>query len=213
MIRIQLALDRLTLEQCIYITNEVSPFVDNIEIGTGVIKEYGMESVRLIRKRFLDKVIVADMKTCDAGRFEAIQAFESGADITTVMGYAEDSTIKEMLSVAKDYKCKLMVDLLGITEVKRIQELYNLGVRMFNIHIGIDLQKEKEWSAEDFLLLEDFEDIEVVVSGGITKEVVPLLLKQSPHVLIVGSSITSNQDPKRVARELKLEVTKYERNN
>lgn len=204
--KIQLALDRLTIEDCIRISQEAGPYADYIEVGTGVIKEYGMAAVREIRKRFPDKVIVADMKTCDAGKFEAIQAFEAGAHITTVMGFAGDRTIKDMLAVAEKYECRLMVDLLGITDVSRVRQLYGIGVRLFNIHIGIDSQRDQEWSSDYFRMLEEFDDIEIAVSGGISKQVVPFLLQQSPDVLIVGSAITTQPDSAKAAQELKMEV-------
>lgn len=211
--KIQLALDRLTVEECIRISQEAGPYVDYIEVGTGVIKENGMSAVREIRKRFPGKVIVADMKTCDAGKFEALQAFEAGAHITTVMGYAGDRTIKDMLAVAEQYECRLMVDLLGITEVSRVRELYDIGVRLFNIHIGIDLQQEQEWNSDYFRLLEEFDDIEMAVSGGVSKHVLPFLLQQSPDVLIIGSAITAQSDTAKAAQELKEEVLSIAENH
>lgn len=211
--KIQLALDRLTIEECIRISQEAGPYVDMIEVGTGVIKEYGMSVVQEIRKRFPDKLIVADMKTCDAGKFEAVQAFEAGAHITTVMGFAGDRTIQDMLAVAEEYGCRLMVDLLGITDVSRVRELHEIGVRLFNIHIGIDSQQDQKWSSDYFRMLEGFDDIEIAVSGGISKQVIPFLLQQSPDVLIVGSAITSQADAGSAAQELKMEVLSIAENH
>ena len=47
---IQVALDRLTREECFQILEKTGPYVDWIEVGTGVIKEYGMAIVRDIRE-------------------------------------------------------------------------------------------------------------------------------------------------------------------
>lgn len=209
MAKIQLALDRLTVEECIAIAEQSGPYIDYIEVGTGVIKEYGMSVVRLIRKRFPDKVLVADMKTCDAGRAEAVQAFAAGADVTTVMGYAGDRTIEEMLDVAKTYDGRLMVDLLGITDPMRIRELYNLGVRMFNIHIGIDLQHDNSWSSNDFLILKELNDIQLVVSGGIKASTVSVLMEHSPDLLVVGGAITGQANPAKAAEEIRREVQRF----
>lgn len=209
MAKIQLALDRLTIEECMHIAEQSSPYIDYIEVGTGVIKEYGMHVVREMRKRFLDKVLVADMKTCDAGRAEAIQAFDAGADVTTVMGYAPIRTVKEMLTVAETFNGRVMVDLLGVTDTARIQALYNIGVRMFNIHMGIDLQQDNAWSSDDFLILKELQDIELVVSGGIKASTVPLLMKHSPDLLIVGGAITSQDDPATAAEAIYKEVQRF----
>lgn len=53
-----------------------------------------MNIVREIRYNYLSFTIVADMKTFDAGRHQALQAFDSGADIMTVMAFSSDQTIK-----------------------------------------------------------------------------------------------------------------------
>lgn len=202
MTKIQLALDRLTKKKCFEIVDQTEDYIDFIEVGTGVIKEYGMSIVREMSDRYPQKIIVADMKTCDAGKHEAIQAFKAGAHITTVMGFASNQTIIEMLSVAKQYDQQLMVDLLGITDSSRIDELHQLGVRMFNIHIGIDLQKDMAWDAQHFQLTKHLSDIQLVISGGIKRETLPLLMKQGPSVVIVGSAITGHSRPSEAAKEI-----------
>ncbi|MEW9671811.1 orotidine 5'-phosphate decarboxylase / HUMPS family protein [Ammoniphilus sp. 3BR4] len=98
--KLQLALDRLCWEQCFQVVQQVEDDIDWIEIGTGVIKEYGMAIVRKMKEQYPQKVIVADMKTCDAGKHEAQQAFDAGADITTVMAFSADRTIADTLEVA-----------------------------------------------------------------------------------------------------------------
>src|SRR5690625_7760564 len=75
--KLQLALDRLTEKECLSVLEETKESIDIIEVGTGVIKEYGMSIVRTIRELYPDRLIVADMKTCDAGKHEALQAFEA----------------------------------------------------------------------------------------------------------------------------------------
>lgn len=72
--KLQLALDRLTETECFDIAEQTRRSLDIVEIGTGVIKEYGMAIVRKMRERFPEKWILADMKTCDAGKHEAKQA-------------------------------------------------------------------------------------------------------------------------------------------
>ena len=195
MTKIQLALDRLTKEKCFEIVEQTEPYIDFIEVGTGVIKEYGMSIVREMSERFPNKKIVADMKTCDAGKHEAKQAFEAGAHITTVMAFASNQTIEDMLAVANQYGQQVMVDLLGVTDPARVEELHRLGLRMFNIHIGIDLQKDVAWSADHFQLTNHISDLQLVVSGGINRDLLPFLMKHQPSVVIVGSAITGHSDP------------------
>ncbi|KMJ55471.1 Fe-S cluster assembly protein HesB [Bacillus sp. LL01] len=202
--KLQLALDRLTQDECLTILEETSTSIDLIEIGTGVIKEYGMSIIERIKSVYPNITIVADMKTCDAGRSEAEQAFQAGADITTVMAFAHDATIKEMLQVAKSHNKRVMVDLLGITSSKRIQQLQSLGVDLVSLHIGKDMQGDgKNATADLFRLLTDANEFEVSVAGGIDEASLPQFLPHTPDIFIVGGAITKARDRAEMAKRLK----------
>ncbi|MED1601688.1 3-hexulose-6-phosphate synthase [Alkalihalophilus marmarensis] len=203
--KLQLALDRLTKKECSDILKETQSAIDLIEVGTGVIKEYGTSIIKKIKQSYPEHIIVADMKTCDAGKAEAVQAFEAGADITTVMAFAHDATIRDMVEVAKSYQKRVMVDLLGIDSKERIHELKELGVDLVSLHIGKDMQGDgKAATAELFSLLEEVgAEMEVSVAGGINEESLPQFLQHSPDILIVGSAITKADDKASVAQKMK----------
>ncbi len=208
---IQLALDRLTKSECRQIADQASPYVDYVEIGTGVIKEYGMDFVREMKECNPDKVIVADMKTCDAGKHETRQALESGADITTVMGFSADQTIVDSLEVARNLEKKVMVDLLGITSEKRLQELNALGVELVSVHIGKDMQKAHAFdSLEPFMYLSN--DFDVFVAGGIDPDRIEKFHQLNPAVYIVGSYITDAESPWSAAKTIKEVIHSIETN-
>ncbi|MED4732273.1 orotidine 5'-phosphate decarboxylase [Aneurinibacillus migulanus] len=99
-------MDRLDWSRCFQLIEEVRECVDLVEIGTGIIKEYGMAIVREVRQNYPLLPIVTDMKICDAGRFEAMQAFQAEADCITVMGFAPIPTILEAHQVAETIKNK-----------------------------------------------------------------------------------------------------------
>ncbi|WP_332696726.1 3-hexulose-6-phosphate synthase [Halalkalibacter lacteus] len=210
--KIQLALDRLTREDCLQIITDTKESIDWIEIGTGVIKDYGMSIVREVKKQFPDKIVVADMKTCDAGKFEAAQAFEAGADITTVMAFSANKTIIDTLKVAKQYEKRIMIDLLGVIDPNRISELKELGVDLVSLHYGKDMQVDGEIHTDLFSLLDGHSSFEVAVAGGINLESLPAILEKKPNTIIVGSAITK-ADSKLVAEKMKGMVKKYEINH
>ncbi|WP_174729064.1 3-hexulose-6-phosphate synthase [Mesobacillus harenae] len=202
--KIQLALDRLTEEACFHIVEETVDQIDWIEIGTGVIKEYGMEIVRKLKKKYPEKTIVADMKTCDAGKHEAIQAFEAGADIITVMGFSYNGTVTETLKAARDYNKKIMIDLLGITEKERVEELHKLGVDLFCLHVGKDMQKEGGLADPSlYQLVEGLEGIQVAIAGGISEQTIGALKETPVDIAIVGSAITASSNPKTASQKIK----------
>ncbi|MGG3916057.1 3-hexulose-6-phosphate synthase [Rossellomorea vietnamensis] len=200
---IQVALDRLTREECFQILKKTGLNVDWIEVGTGVIKEYGMRIVRDIREKYPDKTIVADMKTCDAGKHEAIQAFDAGADITTVMAFSADKTITDTLEVAESRGKRVMIDLLGVTENKRVRELQQLGVSLVSLHIGKDMQETGESTGSLFDLIQGISGLETAVAGGITLETLPGIVENNPDTVIIGSAITKAADPAEAARAMK----------
>lgn len=200
---LQLALDRLTKEECYQMLQTTVTDIDWIEIGTGVIKEYGMSIVREIKQAYPEKILVADMKTCDAGKHEAIQAFEAGADITTVMAFSANKTISDSLEIASQYNKRIMVDLLGITERTRVAELQRLGVQLVSLHFGKDMQEEAAFSNELYHLLKGFKGLEIAVAGGIDVKSLPKILKMNPDTVIVGSAITGANDPAAVAAQMK----------
>lgn len=201
--KIQLALDRLTAEECLTLIEETSASIDWIEVGTGVIKEYGMSIVRDIKARYPQMPILADMKTCDAGKHEAIQAFEAGADIMTVMAFSSDQTIVQTLEVAKKYNKRIMIDLLGVKSRQRIEELVALGVELVCLHIGKDMQKEGELASDElFHLVEGFDGLEVAIAGGIDAVSAKKFKNSLIQILIVGSAITASANPKAASEEI-----------
>ncbi|PLR76772.1 Fe-S cluster assembly protein HesB [Bacillus sp. V3-13] len=205
---LQLALDRVTREKCFQIVKETESAIDWIEIGTGVIKEYGMAIVRDMKAAYPHKTIVADMKTCDAGKHETRQAFEAGADISTVMAFCADQTIKDSLEVAKYYGKKIMVDLLGVTDGCRIHKLLDMGVELICLHHGKDLQKQTKLHKNSFAVADDVKGVMVSVAGGITMANLPDILEKNPDIVIVGSGITKTADRGKTARDIKEKLIK-----
>jgi 3-hexulose-6-phosphate synthase len=201
-VKLQLALDRLTREECIQIVKETESNIDIIEVGTGVIKEYGMAIVREMKDLFPGKQIVADMKTCDAGKHEALQAFEAGADITTVMAFSSNLTIKDTLDVANKTGNQVMIDLLEVESRERVEELKELGVNLVSLHIGKDKQHEGNFNTSLFSLIKGLE-VEVTVAGGINLDTLPDIIKERPNTIIVGSAITKAENPQEVAAEMR----------
>jgi 3-hexulose-6-phosphate synthase len=201
-VKLQLALDRLTREECIQIVKETESDIDIIEVGTGVIKEYGMAIVREMKDLFPGKQIVADMKTCDAGKHEALQAFEAGADITTVMAFSSNLTITDTLYVANKTGNQVMIDLLEVESRERVEELKELGVNLVSLHVGKDKQHEGNFNTSLFSLIKGLE-VEVTVAGGINLDTLPDIIKERPNTIIVGSAITKAENPQEVAAEMR----------
>ena len=124
---LQVALDVVSLREAIRIARlSVKGGADILEAGTPLIKSVGLISVEVLKEAFPEKIVVADLKTMDAGRLEASLAFEKGADIVTVMALATMETITEVVETAREYGGKVMVDLMNVSnpflEAKKLSE-------------------------------------------------------------------------------------------
>ncbi|MBA4493187.1 3-hexulose-6-phosphate synthase [Paenactinomyces guangxiensis] len=212
--KIQLALDRFTIEQAIAITKRVYPYIDWIEVGTSLIKEFGMESVRALRKEFPGKTIVADIKTFDNAAYEFEMCYAAGADVATVMGASPVVTIETCMNVAVKHGKQVMIDLLNTSD-DQLEKLTVYREAIFCAHVSKDQQEitgQKQGLAGIHLPGSRFRDTnrKVALAGGINAESLPSLAKVQPSVVIIGSAITKAQDPVLAARTIKALTTSAE---
>ncbi|WP_027965311.1 3-hexulose-6-phosphate synthase [Halalkalibacillus halophilus] len=205
--KLQLALDRLTWDESMHVVDQTSSSVDIIEVGTGIIKEYGMAIVREMRKLYPNHTIMADMKTCDAGGHEAKQAFEAGADIVTVMAFSSPLTIQDTIDVAKTYSGRVMVDLLEVKDQQVIEKLNALNVDLVSLHVGKDQQKEGGFETGLYELVKG-QQFEVAVAGGIKLDTLDDVMTGNPDIVIVGSAISKAEDPKSVAATIQKKISR-----
>lgn len=194
---LQVALDIMQVSRVLPIARDaVEGGADWIEAGTPLIKSGGADAIRILRKEFPDKKIVADMKTMDVGAFEVEIAAKAGADIVTVMGLADDSTISEAVSAGRKYGTEIMIDMINVQDkVKRSKEVSGLGVSYICLHMGIDTQMRGE--APPMKILEEVVenvDVPVAVAGGITAETAGDYVKSGASVIIVGGGILKSKD-------------------
>ncbi len=113
--KLQVALDLVDIEEAVEIAKKsVSGGVDWIEAGTPLIKNEGMEVVKVLKDTFPDKVIVADLKTMDTGFLEVELAAKKGADVVSILGIADDATVEGAVEAGDKYHVDIMADLIGV---------------------------------------------------------------------------------------------------
>ncbi len=203
---IQLALDRFSIEDAKAIAREVEDHVDWIEVGTSLIKEFGMPSVKELKAAFPDKTILADMKTMDNAKYEAALCFEAGADVMTVMGAASEATITTCIQTARQYGKEVMIDLLNLTDSQK-EQLKSYNDVIFCEHVSKDDQETSGSKNETTSSL--FQDKRLAMAGGITEASLVRLRDLKPEVVIIGSAITKAANRRQAAERLK-QLSKYE---
>ena len=193
---VQVALDFVDLPRALEVAREaVTGGADWIEAGTPLIKAEGLSAVRALKAEFPDRTIVADMKTMDAGRTEVEYAAKAGAGVVGVLGAASDSTIKECVEAARNYGCKLIVDMIEVADpVARAKRAQELGADYIGIHTAIDQQMRGEAPFDNLRAVAAAVEIPVSVAGGINSETAAAAADAGAGIVVVGGAIIKSAD-------------------
>ena len=107
---IQLAIDLLNKEEAAKLAQKVEEYVDIVEIGTPIVINEGVPAVQHLNENINNAKVLADLKIMDAADYEVSQAVKYGADIVTILGVAEDASIKAAVEEAHKHGKALLVD-------------------------------------------------------------------------------------------------------
>ncbi len=209
---LQVALDMVELDRAIGIGREcIEGGADWLEAGTPLIKSEGMHAVRALHDFFRDTPIVADMKTMDTGAIEVEMAAKAGASVVSILGLADDATIREGIESAHKYGATIMVDIMNTADpVKRSEELQAMGTDYICVHVGIDQQMR---GVDTLSLLEKVAksvDIPLAVAGGIDAAMASEAVSLGADIIIVGGNITRSANVKDSTRKIKRAMTSVE---
>lgn len=206
--KLQLALDDITLENAVALVKSVEAHIDIIEVGTPMVIEYGMEAVRTMKKNFPEKEVLADLKIMDAGYYEAEEALKAGADYITVLGVTDNLTIKGCVDAAAAYNGQVVVDMICVADLEeRIKKVEELGVDFVSVHIGVDQQAAGRTPIDDLKIMSCVaKKAKVSVAGGISVKTIEEYKEYAPEVVIVGSGITHAENSLLAAAELKAAI-------
>lgn len=201
---LQLALDLVNIPEAKEVVKEVAPYIDIVEIGTPVVINEGLRAVKEIKDDFPALKVLADLKIMDAGGYEVMKASEAGADIITVLGVSDDSTIKGAVDEARKQNKKIMVDMINVKDIAaRAQEIDSLGVDYICVHSGYDHQAAGKNSFEDLATIKRVvKQAKTAIAGGIKLQTLPEVISAQPDLVIVGGGITGSADKQAVAAQM-----------
>jgi 3-hexulose-6-phosphate synthase len=237
---LQAALDTLLEHQTINIATQIHKHVDIIELGTPCIKMGGimffykmnnhisvldMYCARL--KKYAEKIptahfakevenqtptlLLADLKTMDAGEYEAEPFFNGGASIVTVMSAADEGTIQGVVNAGKKYGGKTQVDFLNCIHninTEYLQWLHDIGVGVIGIHTGLDQQAKGKTPFEDLRNICRIKEqigsnMMVSVAGGIKKDTIKDVISAGADIVVAGAAIYGADNPGDATEELR----------
>lgn len=202
--KLQLALDLVNIPEAKELVKEVEDHIDVVEIGTPIIKIEGLKAVREMKEAFPNLEVLADLKTMDAAAYEVQKASEANADIVTVLGAAEDESIKGAVEEARNQGKEVLVDLIAVKDIeKRAKELDELDVDYICVHTGYDLQAVGKNSFEDLQTIKNVvKNAKTAIAGGIKLDQLEEVIKVQPDLVIVGGGIAGQEDKKAVAAKM-----------
>ena len=202
--KLQLALDDITLQDAVELVGKVREYIDIVEIGSPFIIDCGMEPVRIMKEKYPELEVLADTKIMDAGDYEAELTYLAGADYCTVLGVTDTLTIKGCLDAAKKYGKKVFVDMICVKNVEeRVAEIEAAGVDCIGVHTGVDLQAAGVTPLDDLKRIKAASKQSVIsVAGGINADTVDEYKKLGADIVIVGGGINHAKDPVAAAKAI-----------
>jgi len=217
---LQIALNN-TLEEAKLIIDQL-PVYERIiiEVGTPLIKAYGVDAIIQIKswwswkvkisgKKF-DPYVVADLKTMDRGATEVEIAYSGDADAAIALGTAPIETLNIFIEKCRELKIDAMIDMMNIDfSLQVLRELKNLPDVVI-LHRGVDEEEfnpESEIPYHEIHRIKENYDILVSVAGGDTiQEVQRAIFNDADIVIVWKNFYKSSSDISKLAQEFLNEI-------
>lgn len=202
---IQMALDSLDFDATIALAATVAPHVDIFEIGTPCIKHNGIKLVKALREKFPNHLLLVDLKTMDAGEYEATPFYAAGADICTVLGVSGLATCTGVIKAAKAHNAEAQIDLINVEDkVACARATAAAGAQIMGIHTGLDAQAAGHTPFADLNTIAALGlPVRISVAGGIKASTVQSVVRAGAHIIVVGAAIYGAPCPATAAKEIR----------
>ena len=201
----QMALDSLDFDATMALAETVAPHVDILEIGTPCIKHNGIPLLKALRAKFPDNKILVDLKTMDAGEYEAEPFYAAGGDICTVLGAAGIATIKGVIAAAKKHGGECRVDMINVNDKAAFaKECVAAGAQIIGVHTGLDAQAAGHTPFADLadIAAAVGDSAKISVAGGVKADTAQQVKDAGASIIVAGAAIYGAADPAAAASEI-----------
>jgi 3-hexulose-6-phosphate synthase len=196
---LQLALD---FPAALGVLPRVHRWVDIVEVGTPLLKRFGLSVIATVKEAAPHALVLADSKTVDGGRAESAMLFDAGADIVTVLSCASAATFVAVGEEAEARGKSVLLDTVTESDPLRAAVLdYPVAFRYFALHTATDSRFAGDLHATDsFAVARKVQtSMSLVLAGGINADNFEQAAQLQPGVIVVGRAITAADDPGAVA--------------
>ena len=220
MAELQLIMDHGKRHELIRLADQMADHVDIIEIGYPELITFGLDLVKEIHEAHPKVKLCVDAKVFHGGSGVTRRCFEAGASIVTVLAYAPDPVIKQMVHHAHEYNGAIMCDLDGVRNLgKRTAQVDTMGVKYCHVSTGFlmeheyDLEKPRHGSIFQLRPLERATAVKrnllhagLALGTGVNEDNLEQVLKFNPAIVMVGRGITAIDGPYQTTAERRQET-------
>ena len=208
MSKLQLVIDHGKRHEVLRVAEEMADHVDIIEIGYPELVTFGLDIVKEIHEANPNVELCVDAKVFHGGTGVTRRCFEAGASIVTVLAYAPDPVIKQMVHHAREYGGKIMCDLDGVKRIgKRTAEVDGLGVSYMSVSSGYLMEHEYDLHKRDHGSIFQLRPLDLAyavkrnlihgslaIGTGINMDNIAEVMKLQPEIVMVGRGIFGTGD-------------------
>ena len=200
--QLQVAIDRLTLDNAVAQAKKLDGHADIIEMGTSLVKDYGFAGMQAMRAAVVQSQLLVDLKTIDEGAYEFQQGFKAGADILTVMGASSWATIETVAKTTAAAGGTMMIDLLEVPQVK-LKIITDVKRAIYALHHSKDRHDKLDPTATVAEFHHNFPQVQhIAIAGGVDLAGAKALAAQGlTDIVIVGGTIMNASDPVAATEE------------
>ncbi|OUJ19194.1 D-arabino 3-hexulose 6-phosphate formaldehyde lyase [Methanonatronarchaeum thermophilum] len=205
---LQVALDTTNFQHVEKLLKEI-PENDNVifEVGTPLVKKYGVDVVSRMREIREDAFIVVDLKTLDTGNLEARMVADAGGDGVVVAGIASKPTIEGVIEEAEKTGIYSIIDTINMKNPIELIKKLDKKPDILELHRAIDMEDQAEHAWHNIPeLKKELNNGLISVAGGIKTQNVKEAVDAGADILVVGRAITGAKDPEGAAREIIEEI-------
>ncbi|CAM5774611.1 3-hexulose-6-phosphate synthase [Labrys miyagiensis] len=183
----------------------LKPFADIVEIGTPLLKRFGIGAIATARELCPGIPVLADTKTVDGGQFEADMVFSAGATLMTVLSCASTATHDVVGRRAEHFGASVVVDTItqsGHDELLPPDIRFHPSFAYVAVHSPTDRRLAGDVSTAhiDAVHRMHRRGFRVSLAGGIGPATLDAVLAAAPEIVVVGSAITEAERPEEVAQ-------------
>lgn len=171
---------------------------DIIEVGTPVLKRFGLSAISTALELAEGTPVLADTKTVDGGALEAEMVFGAGASMMTVIAHAAPATRAVTQEIAAKHGATVIFDTILDGEFDPSDLLNTTDELWLALHNPSDarLAGEGDQQAHIGRVSARLETgCRVSLAGGIGRDNLASVLINAPDVIVIGSSVTGAQNP------------------